>query len=94
MAADNTAPAPTEAETRGAALTKAYGRATTRLREKHKPEFEQFYVEEAKRLGQVYVPPKTAEQKAREAMEAIAAEYPEVASQVVLGTQTAPPSGV
>lgn len=70
---------------RANALRQAYGKATARVREAHRDEFEAAYVEEAAALGVEYKPRPSAEQKAEEQLAALLAEYPHLAEKVTQG---------
>lgn len=66
----------TEAELRRA----AYNAAESRLREKYRDEFIGLVKEEATARGVVYEPRKTAVEKAEEKMQALLAEFPDLAA--------------
>jgi hypothetical protein len=72
---------------RGNLLRQAYGKATARLREAHRDEFDGFYEEEAKALGVDYKRKPSAEEKAREQIAALLAEHPHLAEQFGVDTQ-------
>lgn len=69
-------------EKRSSLLRKAYGAATTRLREQYRTEFDALYSQEAEALGVEYTPRLTAEQKAEQQMQALLAEFPHLAEKV------------
>jgi hypothetical protein len=79
-AEDTSTDEPTEKSERGNLLRQAYGKATARLREAHRDEFDGFYEEEAKALGVDYKRKPSAEEKAREQIAALLAEHPHLAS--------------
>jgi hypothetical protein len=60
----------------------AYTNATTRLREENLERFKQLRVEEAQKLGIVYTPKLTPEEKAREDLRALIREHPHLADEV------------
>jgi hypothetical protein len=88
-----TAPAETTAEStdneRGTLLRKAYGAATTALREKHRDEFEALYVEEAQKLGVDYKPKPTAEQKAEQELRDLLEKFPHLRETLTADQQAA-----
>jgi hypothetical protein len=67
---------------RDEALRKAYAKATKRLREAHQPEFNALYAEEAKVLGYDWSPKPTKEEKARDELNRLLAEFPHLAAQI------------
>lgn len=76
----------TEAEAkseRDRLLRKAYGSATQDLREQHRKDFEALYKARAAELGVEWEPRKTAEEKAKEQMEALLSQYPHLREVVV-----------
>lgn len=54
----------------------AYGKAQARLREAHRPEFNEYMAEEAKALGIDWSPKPTEEQKAAQQLHALLAAHP------------------
>jgi len=76
-------------EERNARLKKAYSNATSRLREEQRLEFDRLYSEEAKKLGVVYTPKPTAEQKAKQELEDLLAKFPHLRDQLVNHTAEA-----
>lgn len=63
---------------RKAALRKAYGAATSRLREEHQAAFNLLYTEEAKKLGVEWHPRPTTEEKAKQELAALLEANPEL----------------
>jgi hypothetical protein len=63
-------------------LRRAYGMATTRLREQHRDDFNTLYEEAAKELDVEWHPRKTPEQKAEEQFETLLRDYPQLAERV------------
>lgn len=61
---------------RKAGLRKAYGLATSALRDAHRSEFQSLYHKAAKELGIDWSPRPTAEDKAREEMATLLREHP------------------
>lgn len=57
-------------------LTKAYGSATAKLRDAHRDEFNQLYVEEAAALGEKWEPKLSPEQQAERDLTALLEAYP------------------
>lgn len=76
-------------EERNSRLKKAYSNATSRLREEQRNEFDRLYSEEAKKLGVVYTPKPTAEQKAKQELEDLLAKFPHLRDQLVNHTAEA-----
>lgn len=72
----------TDDNERSKKLRKAYGNATTRLREAHRDEFDSLYSQEAESLGVEYTPRPSAEQKALQQLQALLDEYPQLRGQV------------
>lgn len=68
---------------RADALRKAYGLATTEVRENHRDEFEQAYVKHAAALGVQYTPPPSKAEKARQALAELLAANPEIRAELV-----------
>lgn len=66
-------------KTEEALRREAYGAATARLRESRKDEFRAFVQEEAAKRGVRYEFRKTPEERAREQMQALLAEHPNLA---------------
>lgn len=64
---------------KGKLLNKAYGAATAKLRDAHRDEFNRLYQAEAAELGVEWKPKLTPEQKAKNDLDAILAEYPHLA---------------
>jgi hypothetical protein len=60
----------------------AYGAATTRLREQHRDDFNNFLVEENGKRGISWQPRKTDEEKAAETLKQILIDFPDLAKQV------------
>lgn len=54
----------------------AYSKATTRLREAHRTEFDSLLSQEAEQLGIEYRPKPTPEQKARQQMQELLESHP------------------
>lgn len=77
----------TDAEKRRA----AYTAGERRLREAHREEFLGLVKQEAERLGVEYVPRKTEEEKAEEALNALLSAHPGLAAKVA-GQQQQPPT--
>lgn len=75
------AAAPTEnaPKAEDALRREAYGAANTRLREENKNRFRALVQEEAAKRGVTYEFRKTAEERAREQMQALLAEHPNLA---------------
>lgn len=65
-----------ERTARDSALRKAYSQAARLLRENHQDEFNTLYQAAAKELGVDWSPRLTPEQKAKEEMERLLAEFP------------------
>jgi ABC-type branched-subunit amino acid transport system ATPase component len=63
-------------EERKTLLRQAYSTATQKLRESRRTEFNQMYAEEAEKLGVVWSPRQTAEQKAEQTFDELLAEFP------------------
>jgi hypothetical protein len=80
-ASDTDATPPTD-ETRDAkALQReAYGRATSRVRENHRDEFNDYMVEECKARGITWTPPLSAQAKAQRDLDDLIAKNPELES--------------
>jgi hypothetical protein len=57
-------------------LRQAYSKATARLRDEHRTEFNQFYAEAAKDLGVEWSPRLSDEEKAERAFEQLLTDYP------------------
>lgn len=66
----------TETLDREAALRKAYGSATKALREQHREDFNTLYAAHAKDLGHEWTPKPTAEEVAKQQLEAIYKDHP------------------
>lgn len=81
-ATDGPVPSVTDPEERSKALRKAYGNATTRLREEHRDEFDRIYTEEARALGVDYQPKPTAEQKAEAELQVLLQQYPHLRDKI------------
>ena len=77
---------------RNALLKKGYSNATSRLREENREEFDRLYVEEAKKLGVVYTPKPSAEQKAKQDIEDLLAKFPHLRDQLVNGEPVVNPA--
>lgn len=73
---DETVPAADDKTERSSALRKAYGNATTRLREEHRAEFDALYSQEAEALGVDYTPKPTPEQKAAAEIDDLLERFP------------------
>lgn len=71
-----------EATDEKALVRKAYGTATTQLREAHKDEFHTLMKAAAKDLGVDWSPRPTAQEKARKQMMDLLAAHPELAAEV------------
>lgn len=73
-----------EADTseRAKALRKAYGNATTRLREQYRTEFDSLYAQEAQALGVDYTPRLTPEQKAMEELKDLLNRFPHLRERI------------
>lgn len=59
-------------------LRKAYGAATTRLREAHRDEFNRYQTEEAKKLGVEWKPRPSKSEQAAAQLEALLESNPEL----------------
>lgn len=79
---DASVPAETDKSERSNKLRKAYGNATTRLREQYRTEFDALYSQEAEALGVDYTPRLTPEQKAQQEFDALLEQYPNLAQRV------------
>lgn len=64
-------------------MRKAYGSATTLLREKHKDEFQLLHQQEAQKLGLDWTPRKSKEQKAREQVNKLLTENPSLRDELM-----------
>lgn len=64
---------------RQAALNKIYGEASAMLRSKYQDEFNEFMAEAAKKAGIDWKPKKSKEDRAREQLAALYAEFPHLA---------------
>lgn len=64
-------------------VRQAYSKATTRLRETHRDEFDQLVSQEAEQLGINYKPKPSPEEKARQQMRELAEQYPHLAQEFV-----------
>lgn len=71
---------PEQAE-RASKLRKAYGSATTLLREQYRDEFEALYTQEAEALGIEYHPRPTPEQRAEQEMNDLLEKFPHLREQ-------------
>jgi hypothetical protein len=69
-------------KTEAALKREAYGAATTRLREQHRDDFNNFLVEENGKRGISWQPRKTDEEKAAETLKQILIDFPDLAKQV------------
>jgi len=67
---------------RAGLLRKAYGAATTRLREQYRSEFDALYSQEAEALGVDYKPRPTPEQKAEQDLAELLAKFPHLRDKV------------
>jgi hypothetical protein len=74
------------------ALRKSYANASKRLREENLDRFNALRVEEAKKLGVEWTPPKTEREKAQEKMAALLAEFPDLTPAQVPDTQIETPA--
>jgi len=74
---------------RGSLLRKAYGAATTRLREQYRSEFDALYSQEAQALGVDYQPKPTPEQKAEQDLAELLAKFPHLRDKVTADQATA-----
>jgi hypothetical protein len=63
-------------------LRQAYGKATARLRDEHREDFNKFYAEAAKDLGVDWSPRPSDEEKAARAFEQLLIDYPDLANRV------------
>jgi hypothetical protein len=70
-------------EERNALLKQAYSTSTSRLREENRAEFDRLYIEEAAKLGVVYTPKPSPEQKAKQDLEDLLAKFPHLRDQLV-----------
>lgn len=70
-------------EAQDSGLRKAYGLATTRLRERHRDEFQALYAEAAEELGVEYKPRLTPEQKAEATVAELLEKFPHLRDQLV-----------
>ena len=73
------APASNAPKTEEALRREAYNAAETRLKEEHKDRFRALVQEEAAKRGVTYAFRKTPEERAREQMQALLAEHPNLA---------------
>lgn len=83
----NNAAAEAEAE-RGKLLRKAYGNATTELRENYKSEFQDLYTKHARALGVDYTPRPSAEEKAEQELQALLAAHPHLREKIAGGDES------
>ena len=65
------------------ALKQAYAAATSLVRENHRAEFEALYVAEAASRGVTYTPQPTGIDKAREQLQALLTEFPDLKAEIV-----------
>jgi hypothetical protein len=72
----------TQAEDSKVLTRKAYSQATSRLREAHRDEFNQYMAEEATKLGFEWSPRLSPQEKALKDVQAILAEHPDLADRV------------
>ena len=75
-------------EERKAKLRKAYGQATTELRELHKDEFNNLYSKAAGALGVEWTPRPDAEQKAEQAFDQLLLDFPHLRERITEAQQT------
>lgn len=80
----NTSPAvePEGTDNRATLLRKAYGAATTRLREQYRTEFDALYSQEAEALGVDYKPRPTPEQQAEQQLAELFEKFPHLREKV------------
>lgn len=83
--------AATTDEAREKALRQAYGKATQQLREAHRDEFNDLYSKAASDAGYEWKPKPKAEDKAREQMQSLLAEFPHLADELAQGSSPAEP---
>ena len=72
-----------EKKERSDALRKAYNTATNELRTAHQDEFNALYSKHAEALGQEWKPKPSAKERAKQQLQAILAENPELAEELV-----------
>lgn len=74
-------------DTREAKMRQAYGRASSRLRDAHREEFNDLMAEESRKIDLDWKPRPTEEDKARQRVAAILEKHPELREELASGDQ-------